>query len=709
MIVAAGFRWRTVQALLAGMLLGIVPMSQAGASPDDRVPDAPEAQRMWPSISGDLVTFTQRDGAGVYSLLSHQLSTGRERVIASPVTGEVASQAGTPWVLTTLDGNTANPVFSAVSTSGRVETPTPTGGRARISGNLLATSGVVTFEPTSTAYTLHNLVTAEVLTASFPTPRVPVASSIDIAGNRVALLGAPEGFGFGYGNASEVSLFEGTTRVSTHNTGFVNGCTPLSVRLSGDKVFLTGMCFAPLAMEPTAAVWSCTWPCASLSAPHIRELTPGAFLDLAPLNQPEFSNGRAALVDRDHQIIWLYDAAQNGPLPVLYRSSGSIDRAQISGNKMVFSERTGLNGQVRSDLYVVNIDTGSLKQLTPAGPRSIQRPTPGPILHDPDISGGTISYVTDTLSSSQVWTQSLGSGARMLVTQTATPVGSSRLSSEFVMWNELIASGDTVRAKSRGSGPAFTVTPPASDVPTFPNQIWRSSFDVEGSRAIVASQLTDGAVNFTVAAGRLTNLPLTPVALATTQGQSSTNTGPVQAGSFGVSWTRLQWSVEGGRYGIGTVSTTGQQSFIEIPGTVAVGAHWTRRGNRIASVSPNFTGHIVQWCSLPCEGFSFHTLFDAATPDGPPVLVGSKLLYRSNTQLLGPTVDGVPRHTQIRMIDLDRPGLPILVADGSSRYSDLRIDGNTVVWSQVGYVHGVKVGQLYSYDVGTRVLSTIQT
>jgi hypothetical protein len=702
-----GFRWRVVQALIAGLVMsgGAVaalrlPDTSASAAPtsneraDEKSNDKNEKDknekgrdekdrddrrgggavvelpRYAPSVSGNLVTFTQVNSGGSQSIIAYDLNTGRERVISSPATPQATSLAGSPWTIV-QSSDPFSSFSSYVAANGSRTIPIGSGRVAAVSGDVAVTSTYAFVN--NAAFTLTSLTNGSQVDVPFPdTPYYSEASALDVSGTSVV---AARNYPLG------LLFYTGANHTSTVNVNESN-CSIDVVRFVGASVRFAGRCYT----APYLMVGVCNLPCTS--SPTTTRIDTADYLSYAPYQPTSALAGTAvAFFNSDKTMLSVYDPAR-GPTPrVVYQTSGAlIGLGMQSSSVAIFSENVLVGGQYRQEVLRLDLTSGALTRLTSKGPVAVTRPQPS-MASAADVRQGTVSYVVEANGRAKLALQPLNGGATVL-SDVATGVMQTRLDTQWVLWNDAVGG---VVGRSRVDNRQVTVAEPSSFGYTIP-----ARFDVRGNEAIVSTITANGSLPYATIVRNLTTGQVVRNALDASQTSEGVT---VEASDSGFLFDRYDYTSFGQQSGIVLRTVTGQEEYL--PNDNPYISRSVVSDGWIASSWYDYnTGNGTTICRFPCSTETRFSYDNNSSQSGIAVAGSKVALTLTSYVLQGPSYGPLP----VRVVAYDRnnPGAaPVVLMEANGTFSELRADGNDMVFSLRRFVAGVEMSTVYAYDATT--------
>jgi hypothetical protein len=702
-----GFRWRVVQALVAGLVMsgGAVaalrlPDAPASATPpvasdrsegrsddrgrskennnkdndkDNRGGANADLPRFAPSVSGNLVTFTQVHSGGSQSIIAYDLGTGRERVISSPATPQATSIAGSPWTIV-QSSEPFSPINSYVAANGAQTVPIGSGRLAAVSGDVAVTSTYAFSN--SAAFTLTSLTNGSQMDASFPdTGYYSEASALAVSGTSVV---AARNYPLG------LSFFTGANHTGTVSVNEPN-CSIDTVRFEGSAVRFAGRCYS----APYLMVGVCNLPCTT--SPMTTRVETGDYFSYAPYQPTTALAGSAvAFFNADRTMLSVYDPSR-GPTPhVMYQTSGALIGLGLqSPTVAIFSENVFENGQYRQVVLRLDLSTGALTRLTSKGSVAVPRPQRS-VASAADVRQGTVSYVVEANGVAKLTLQPLNGSATVL-SDVVTGVMQTRLDTQWVLWGD--AAGGVV-GRSLIDNRQVVVAEPSNFAYGIP-----ARFDVRGNEAIVSTITANGALPYSTIVRNLATGQVVRNALEAT-GTGETSEGvSVEASDAGFLFDRYSYTPFGLQSGIVLRTVTGQEEFIpnDNPyiGRSVVSDGW------IASNWYDYnTGNGTTICRFPCSTET-RISYDNTSSQSGIAVAGTKVALTLTSYIMqGQSYGASP--TRVVAFDRNNPSAaPVVLMEANGTFSELRADGNDMVFSLRRFVAGVEVSTVYAYDATT--------
>jgi hypothetical protein len=688
-IAPEGFRWRVVQGLVVGLIMGggafsalRLPSSSATPAGSEHVVEVPSGDRStpanvlprsMPSLSGRLVTFTETLSDGNQSIISHDLGTGKEAVIASPLSAPSVSIAGSPWVL-------VNSTYSQwIATDGQRSVPLPIGTSAVALSGGTAVSYRYNFD--NVAFTLTTLSGGAELNAPLSAgPYYSQTVSLDISGTMVAVASTGRG----------LEIYDGATYV--REVAVDSDCSVEKVQFVGSELKFFGRCIQGEIFVGSAdrtgknARQTRAFPPAGVNLGYYGVATSVAL-----------STDVAAFIDGGFASLSVYDATAKSQPKVVYASSGTLAGvAMPDSTHVIFGESVVVDGKAVRRVLELNLRTGQLVKLVPGGQQDIVRPAAN-LNRDPDVFGGSVAYVSEVRGLSRLVTQSLAGGSPSVLTETSTGIGSARLGNDWAMYDERQGAVKAVRRTTRAVVP---VTTPI-DVPF----AFQTTFDVRGNEAIV-STLSSGTLYYWAGIRDLASnrsIWSTP-SLSDTEGKMD---GPaVDASDVGFLFSRSMYGAAfGDAQGVVLRSLTGTETFTETT-LVPSSNGWLTSPNNIRG----YYYSEPKICRFPCADIERFT-----APPGEweqqvsAAVAGSKLLVVQASQYSSYQNYGIAAQPN-RLVVFDRlnpTAAPTVLLEANGTFSQLRADGNDVVFSLRRFIAGVDVSTIYAYSATTGKLRAV--
>jgi hypothetical protein len=687
-IAPEGLRWRVVQGLIVGLIMSggafaalRLPSSSA-TPPGSEIPVAvvgdrstPEnvLPRSVPSLSGRIVTFTETLSNGDQSIISHDLGTGIESVIASPLSPSNLSVAGTPW---TLINSSPDRTWAATDGTRSVALPDYTVFAAVSTGTAasIGSGGMP-----NTAFTLTTLSGGDQRLVAFPSASYygyAQSRAVAIEGTSVAVIS----------NSRGVDIFDGATWLRT--IPLDNGCFPSDVQFVGSLLRFAGYCYSGEVIVGSADRLGTNVTIALVRLPDGTAFGGGRVRTAFGPRTMSFVNGNGT-------GLVVYDPSTSPAFRTVYTTSGSLAGVGMpDDNKVIFGETVmNTDGRVEQRVLELYLRTGQLVKLVPGGQQDIVRPVPN-LNRDPDVSAGTVAYVSQVDGRSRIVTRSLAGGSSQILTETSTGIGTVRLGSNWALYDEKL--GDVVGVK-RSNGARVSVAKPLE--PPYGSGLF-TTFDTRGNEAIV-STITSGSLAYwafirDLSSSRTTWSTPSSVDTYTIDGPS------VDASDAGFLVSRTIYGPNGGSRGVVLRSLTGVETFSDSELTPSSNGWLT---------GPNGYGGIVsepKVCRFPCATIETFSPSPGWESQDSIAVAGSKVLLIQTSPYFG-TNYGLDR-APTRVVAFDRKNptaAPVVLMQASGTFSQLRADGDDIVFSLRRFVAGVDVSTVYAYNATTGKLRAV--
>jgi hypothetical protein len=681
-----GFRWRVVQGLIVGLIMGggafaalRLPSSSATPAGSEHVVEVPTGDRStpanvlprsMPSLSGRLVTFTETLSDGNQSIISHDLGTGKEAVIASPLSAQSTSVSGAPWVLI----NSGNSQW--IATDGDRSTPLPVGvAGVAVSGG---TAASYRYAMDNVAFTLTTLSGGAEQKVSFPAgSSYSQTTAIDISGTLVAVFSTGRG----------IQIYDGATLVRA--VPVEPYCTVERLQFVGSALRFVGRCGSNDINIGTADRTGTNPRQARVTLPDDVGFGYGYSTSLA------LSSDATAFIDYGGSRLAVYDPSTSPKTKVVFSTSGTLAGVVMpDSTHVIFGESVVVDGKLVQRVLELNLRTGQLVKLVPGGQQDIVRPAAN-LNRDPDVFGGSVAYVSEVGGRSRLVTQPLAGGSAKVITETSTGIGSVRLGANWAVYGE---SQGTVIAVERTTGTRVLVaTPPDLSYP------FATTFDVHANEVIVSTVTSEslGYWSFIrdLASGRIVR------ATASSADGAGALEGPaVQASDAGFLFNRNMYGPSGSTQGVVLRSLTGVETFAE--------TNLVPSSNGWLTTSLGLGGYYAQTgvCRFPCADvvrFDFGpTVWEGQVSSA---VAGTKVLVVQASPYIGSPYTVLQRQpNRLAVFDRTDPSAPpIVLMESSGTFSQLRAEGTDIVFSLRRYVAGVDVSTVYAYSATTGKLRNV--